>query len=354
MYYSKISLVRCLSLKALITAPFHESSINFLKENGVEVIYSPWNKTKKVLGERELIDVLNKNGCDVLVVELESVSDKVIESTNLKIIGICRNDPSKNIDLDSANRRGIFVLYTPGRNANAVAELTIALILNVLRKIVLGDRLLRSGEIRIDSFEKFVDFYEQLRGCELAGKTVGIIGLGKIGYNVAKKLMCFGATILVYDPYVSDEKIGSVGAKRVSLDYLLENSDIVTIHVPPTEETIDLIGEEELKKMKKSAILINTASPVVVNEDALYKALKEGWIAGAGIDVSMDEPIDSSNRFLQLDNVVLTPHIGGSTYETIKNHSQMIASDIIRIIRGEEPKLLYNREVLQKWKIDQF
>ncbi|MHA1616674.1 MAG: NAD(P)-dependent oxidoreductase [Candidatus Njordarchaeales archaeon] len=334
-------------MKAFITAPFYSSALKLLEENDIKVSYHPWIRSKRILGEKELIEILNKDSCDILVVELEYVSDKIIDNTALRIIGICRNDPSKNIDIEAANRKGVYVLYTPGRNANAVAELTIALMLAVLRKIIRADRLLRSGKIVIDSFEKFAEFYESLRGAELSGKTVGIIGLGKIGYRVAKKLRGFGVKLLVYDPYVSDEKIRCVRARRVSLEELLQESDIVTIHVPPTEETIDMIGEEELKKMKNNAILINTASSVVVDEDALFRALKEGWIAGAGLDVSAEEPIDSTNRFLQLDNVVLTPHIGGASYETIKIHSYMIAYDIIRILKGEKPKFLYNKEALK-------
>ena len=335
-------------MKALITAPFHSEALNLLRKNNIDFIYSPWTRSRRILGERELIDIINNNSCDILVVELEYVSEDVINNTDLKIIGICRNDPKRNIDVEAANAKGIYVLYTPGRNANAVAELTIALMLTVLRKIVYADRRLRSGNINIDSFEKFVDFYESLRGSELLGKTVGIIGLGKIGYRVAKKLSGFGVRILVYDPYVSDERIRSVGGVRVGLDELLRNSDIVTIHVPPTEETIDMIGEEELRKMKPTAILINTASGVVVDEDALIRALREGWISGAGLDVSADEPIDSTNRLLQLENVVLTPHIGGDTYETIKMHSLMMTHDILRVLRGEKPRFLYNKEVLQK------
>ena len=334
-------------MKAFITAPFSEDSLNFLKNLGVDYVYSPWHKTRKTLNDKEIIEAINDYGAEIFVTELENVTDEVINKTDLKIIGICRNDPKRNVDVEAANKKGIPIIFTPGRNANAVAELTIALMLAVLRKIVYADRLLRSGKIIIDSFEDFSEFYNNLRGQELLGKTVGIIGLGKIGYRVARKLKAFGVRILVYDPYVSDERIKSVGGVRVDLDTLLKRSDIITIHVPPTEETFDLIGEKELEKMKKDAILINTASPVVVDEDALYEALKAGKIAGAGLDVFYDEPVDSSNRFLKLDNVVVTPHIGGGTYETIRLHSWMIVSDIERILRGEKPKFIYNPEVLK-------
>ncbi|MEX2690215.1 MAG: NAD(P)-dependent oxidoreductase [Candidatus Njordarchaeum guaymaensis] len=334
-------------MRAFITAVFTESALELLEKRGITTIYKPWNKTKKVLSEFELLDVIDEKRIDILIVEFENVSDDVIKNSDLKIIAICRNDPKRNIDIEAANERGIPVIYTPGRNANAVAEHTINLILTTLRKVVLADRLLRSGAIHIENFEKFIEFYEILRGRELLGKTVGIIGLGKIGFRVARKLRSFGVRILVYDPYVSDSKIRCVGGKRVDLDYLLRNSDIVTIHVPPTSKTIDLIGRNEIEKMKPTAILINAASSVVVDEDALFDAIKEGKIAGAALDVSTEEPIDSSNMFLRFDNVVLTPHIGGATFETINLQSHMVAYDILRILDGKKPKFLYNPEV---WK----
>jgi len=331
-------------MRAIITAPFHKDALEFLKKH-VDVDYRNWLKSKKVLTEKELIKIINQEKIDILIVEAENIDEDVINNTNLKLIGICRNDPKRNVDLDAANKKKIPIIYTPGRNANAVAELTIAHMLVALRKIIFADRLLKSGQVKIESMENFINVYEKLRGHELSGKTVGIIGLGRIGYKVAEKLRGFNVQILVYDPYVSDERIKSINGKRVDLGTLLRESDIVTIHAAPTSETIELIGRNELEKMKSTAFLFNLASSVIVDEDALFEALKTRKIAGAGLDVFGDEPVESTNRFLTLDNVVVTPHIGGDTFETIKVQSWMITKDIIRFSKGERPKFLLNPQV---------
>ena len=334
-------------MRALITALFHKDALDILRKY-LDVKYISWVESKKVLTEKELINIINQEDIDILIVEIENIDENVINNTNLKLIGICRNDPKRNINLDAANKMKIPVIYTPGRNANAVAELTIAIMLAVLRKIVFADRLLKSGKVKIESIEDFINIYEKLRGYELFGKKVGIIGLGKIGYKVAEKLKSFNVNILVYDPYVTDEKIKSIGGERVDLDTLLQESDIITIHVVPTEETIGLIGKNEINKMKPTAFLINLANPIVIDEDALFNALKEKRIAGAGLDVFEDEPVESTNRFLTLDNVVVTPHIGGNTFETIKVQSLMITEDILRFLKGEKLKFLINPQIIEE------
>ena len=334
-------------MKALITAPFTDECKRRLKENGINYIDMDWRKTKRVLDEDELIEIINKEGIDITITELEHITEDVINSTNLKIIAIARSNARINVDLEAATAKGIPVIHAPGRNANAVAELTIALMLAVLRKVVLVDRIYRREKIKFETMEEFLDFYDNLRGHELSGKTVGIIGLGKVGYRVAQLLRPFNVRLLVYDPYVSEEKIRSVNAKRVNLEMLLRESDIITVHAAPTEETLGLIGEDQINLMKPTAIVINTARSLIVDEDALFKALKERRIAGAGLDVFDDEPLEYTNRFFQLDNVVLTPHIGGDTFETIKNHSRMITEDILRILRGERPRYIANPSVLR-------
>lgn len=311
----------------------------------MDVIYQPWGDTGRVLSEGELVDTLNAHKAEILVVELERVDREVIERTGLRLLGVCRNDPRRSVDLEAATRRGIPVVYTPGRNYSAVAELTVAVMLALLRKVVFADRLLKSGKVSVSSTEEFARYYNLYRGLELSGKTVGIIGLGRIGFRVAKILKCFGVKLLVYDPYVSESRVACVGGERVDLERLLRESDIVTIHVPPSEETMGLIGKRELELMKPTAFLLNLANPVVVDEDALYEALKQGRIAGAALDVFTEEPVDSSNRFLQLDNVIVTPHIGGNTFETIERQSQMIVEDVLRFLRGERPLHLLNPEV---------
>jgi len=330
--------------KALITANFSRSALERLRAH-VDVVYEPWGETRRVLSEAELVEELRSSGADILVVELEHVSREVLEGAELRLVGICRNDPRRSIDLEAATARGVPVIYTPGRNYNAVAELTVAVMLALLRKVVFADRLLRSGKVTVSSTEDFAEYYNAYRGWELRGKTVGIIGLGKIGFRVAQLLRAFDVRILVYDPYVGEDRVGSVGGERVDLETLLKSSDIVTVHVPPSPETVGLIGRREIELMKPTAFLLNLANPVVVDEDALCEALKSRRIAGAALDVFTEEPVDSTNRFLELDNVVVTPHIGGDTFETVERQSWMVTEDILRFLRGERPRFLLNPEV---------
>lgn len=332
-------------MRALVTARFDEKAVEELGEY-IDVVYRSWSETKRVLSQRELVELANSLEANILIVELEQVDREVIESVEgLKLVGVCRNDPRRNVDIEAATERGVPVIYTPGRNTNAVAELTVAVMLVLLRRLPMIYFKLRSGSVRIDSFEAFAEHYNDWLGSELHGKTVGIVGLGRIGYRVAEILRAFGARILVYDPYVSDERVKSVGGERVDLETLLRGSDIVTLHVPPTEETVNMIGRREIELMKPSAVLVNLANPVIIDEDALYDALWRGRIAGAALDVFYEEPVDSTNRFLQLDNVVVTPHIGGNTVETIRRHSWMIVEDVLRCLRGERPLHLANPEV---------
>ena len=186
-------------------------------------------------------------------------------------------------------------------------------------------------------------------GWELEGKTVGIIGLGGVGFRVAKRLKFgFDAKILIYDPYVDEKKIKEVDGKRVDLETLLKESDLVSLHAKVTGENVGMIGEKEIKLMKPTAYFFNTARAALVDEDALFEALKEKRIAGAGLDVFGSEPVDSDNRFLVLDNVTVTPHVGGSTFDAEIRQSLMIAEDIEKYLNKKKPKFLKNPEIL-KW-----
>ncbi len=332
-------------MKALVTAAFHREGLEILKRH-MEVIYESWRETGRAYWADELLERLRAEGVDVLIVEVDRVSRELMEGAGLKIVGCCNNN-LRNVDVEAATDLGIPVFYAPHRNADAVADLTVGLIIAARRKIVKADRLLRSGSVEVEEFSDFVAYYNELTGLELMNKVVGIVGLGAIGSRVAKRLRAFGAKILVYDPYVPEDAVKEVGASRVDLETLMKESDIVTIHCSVTPETIDLIGEEEISLMKPTAYLFNLASSAVVDEDALYEALVEGRIAGAGLDVFSEEPIDSSNRFLRLDNVVVTPHIGGATWEVVRRHSLMVAGDIDRYLRGERPLHIANPEVLE-------
>ncbi|MHA1934202.1 MAG: NAD(P)-dependent oxidoreductase [Candidatus Thorarchaeota archaeon] len=330
-------------MKALITAPFSESGLKELSDAGIDVNYKSWLETGKLhLGE-SLLEVMRNQEYDIVVVEGDEVKEEVIEGTNLKIIGCARGDP-KNIDVALATAKGIPVISAPGRNTIAVAELTIGLMLNQLRNFTTAERILQS-EFLVDDFSDFAGMYTRTTGFELHGRTVGLIGFGAIGYEVAMRLRAFGTYLLVNDPYADTERVQEVGAEQVNLHDLLKRSDVVSVHSAVTDETQGMIGADEFALMKPSAIFINTARASITDEYALLEALKSKRIAGAGLDVFSMEPVDCDNIFLELDNVTVTPHIGGNTVDTIERQSTILSTDILTFLSGGKPKHTVNPEV---------
>jgi len=192
-----------------------------------------------------------------------------------------------------------------------------------------------------------VEPYISLRGMELAGKVAGIIGFGAIGSELSRRLLALDMQVLVYDPYVSFEKIAIIGARKADLNRLLAQSDFVSIHCPVTSETREMLGAKEISLLKPTAFLINTAGWEIVDETALLGALKEKRIAGAAFDIYQTHPVPTQSPFLKLDNVILTPHIGGATDGTVERYSRMICADIERFLDGEQPRNLVNPEA---WK----
>ncbi|MEM3545599.1 MAG: glyoxylate reductase [Candidatus Bathyarchaeia archaeon] len=246
-----------------------------------------------------------------------------------------------HIDVEEATRRGIYVTNTPGVLTDAVADFTWALLLGAARRIVEADNYVRSGRWKI-AWSPML-----LLGCSVYGKTLGIIGLGRIGMAVAERAKGFNMKVMYYDvqrPPLDVEKRLNVEYK--SLEELLRESDFVTIHVPLTKETYHLISERELRLMKKSAFLINTARGAVVDTRALARALGEGWIAGAALDVFEKEPIEEDNPLLKLSNIVLAPHIASATVEARSKMAEIAALNIVSVLRGEMPPYLVNLDVL--------
>jgi len=268
---------------------------------------------------REMLRLISDK--EILIVHFAPVSSRMIENgKRLKIIGSVRGG-LENIDVEAADMKGITVINAPGRNADAVADLTMGLILALARRIVLSHCLLKKGVWR--SFSR-----EQLP-YNLKGKILGIIGFGRVGREVAGRAKAFGMAILAYDPYVNREIFSRFGAEPVDLGNLLRNSDVISLHTRLTPETYHLIGEREFKIMKRTALFINTARGRIVDEEALVKALKKKWIAGAALDVFEEEPISVENPILKFENVVFTPHIAGSTRESILVNGPKIVCDQI-------------------------
>ena len=249
-----------------------------------------------------------------------------------------------NIDVECATRLGIYVTNTPGVLTEATAELTWALLMAVARRIVEADHFVRWGEwwrLRTGWHPKM------MLGVELKGKTLGIIGLGRIGSRVAEIAKAFGMKVIYYDRNRREDLEKKLGVEYRDLDTLLQEADIVTIHVPLTKETYHMINEERLKKMKRSALLINTARGAVIDTEALAKALREGWIAGAGLDVHESEPLDPNHPITAFKNVVLLPHIGSATYETRHRMAELVAENLIAFYKGEIPPTLVNKDVVK-------
>jgi phosphoglycerate dehydrogenase-like enzyme len=274
---------------------------------------------------REVVDA------DVLVVGLEPVGDAIFATAKrLKLVqrlgvGHC------NIDLAAASRHGVPVCNLPDFNAATVAEHTIMLILALLRRVCDSTLLMKAGRWPVPSVVGGGIY-------DLQGKILGIIGLGAIGQAVARRAKAFDVKILYYDTVRQPAPEGLEYATLVELDELLRESDVVTIHVPLTPRTRGLLGRAELARMKRTAILVNTARGSVVDEAALAHALKRGEIAGAGLDVFSHEPLEPQNPLRRCPNVLLTPHTAGQTREAMERMAAMMLENMERVLRNQEPR----------------
>lgn len=327
-------------MRALILAPFSTESLSDLSTHGIEAVHESWLETDELQDPEELGRRLHKENFEVVIVEADFLFAETFDTApHLKVAGICRS-ATNQIDVVAATERGIVVINTPGRNANAVAEMTIALMLAAARRVAESDRFIRSG-----NWESPTAPYKDLRGAELNGAVAGIIGLGAVGRRVAELYNAFGMNVIGYDPFVIPSQANDFNVTWTELDFLLENADFLTLHAPPPEDGSALLTAERVRRIKRGAILVNTASAELIDESALVNALSSGQIAAAGIDIFPTHPVDPSHPLLQLPNVVLTPHIGGATDETIARHSAAIAGDLISFAQGEKPINLVNPEV---------
>ena len=315
----------------VVLEPSDMEAHKLMQEVG-EVRFGP---VDKAYTEAQLIAELSEASA-VVVTSRDKITRNVISSApHLKVIAKCGAKPS-NVDLDAATEYGVAVTWTPGSNPTSVAEHALTLMLALLKHVSITMNRLKQGEWRTD----------QLKASELAEKTVGIVGLGQSGYRLAQLLGAFNCHILCYDPYVSTERVDEVGAKQVDMDTLLRCSDIVTLHSHMCDETYHMIDEEELDKMKKSAYIINTGRGPLINEEALVKALRENWIAGAGLDVFEIEPTSKDNPLFSLPNVIVTSHMAGWTHEALRRETQGASEEVIRVLRGQNPVNVANPEYI--------
>ncbi len=320
----------------LVTRQIPEPGLEILRKNFKNVIV---NTKDRNLTRKELLKQVKD--IDALLCLLNDKIDAEVIS-NMKKCKVISNYAVgfNNIDVAEATKQGIIVTNTPGVLTDATADLTWALILAVTRRIVEADKFVRQGK-----FKGWAPML--LLGSELAGKTLGIIGAGRIGTAVGLRAKGFKMKAIYFNTNRNEVLEEETGAKKVSLKTLLKNSDIVTIHVPLTPKTKHLIGEKELNLMKKTSFLINTSRGEVVDEKALIKALKTGKIAGAGLDVFELEPF-IPKELKELNNVVLTPHIGSATVEARKKMAIVAAENIVKVLLGKIPANVVNPEVLEK------
>lgn len=289
---------------------------------GFEVTWRPHR-----LGDEEKLPLVRE--AEFLVLHPAEIAEDLLrEAKRLRLVQLLTAGYDK-IDLRLTGQLGIPVATNGGANAWAVAEHTVALLLTLYKRLVHCDRAVREGRWRqpVSGFNTF----------EVAGKTVGLIGAGNIGRKVARRLAAFEARIIYYDVVPAPDIEKELGARRVSLEELLREADIITLHLPLIRETRGLIGRRELAMMKSTAVLLNTSRGAVVDEEALIEALREKRIAGAGLDVFHKEPISPDNPLLGLENVVLSPHTAGHAYEGWFRRSRFAWENIQRVAAGQPP-----------------
>ena len=320
--------------KALVTAPFRGEGFDTLRSL-VDVVYDPWidQVPLRLYKGPQLAERLVAEGCDILIVESDSVKGPEVFDVPLKAIGVCRGGP-ENVDIAAATEKGIPVLRAPGRNADAVAEMTVALLYAVNRGVVRADLDVREGETYRDGKIP----YQRFRTWQLAGRTVGLVGLGAVGRATKWRLEGLGMKVIAHDPYAADA--------THSLDDLLAESDVVSMHTAVTPETTGMIGADQYARMKEGAIFINTARAMLHDTDALVESLQQGHLFGAGLDHFIGERLATDHPLVGMGNVVLTPHIGGATWDTEANHSRIIADDLALLLAGKRPVNIVNPEVL--------
>ena len=303
--------------KILAADGISEAGINLLKDDFIVDV-------RDKISAEELLEIIGEY--DALMVRSASkVTAEVIErATKLKIIGRAGVGVD-NIDIPAATARGIIVINSPGGNTIAATEHTFAMMMSLSRKIPVANETMQKGQWN----------RKQYVGVELKGKTLGVIGLGRIGIGVSKRALGFEMNVIGYDPYVNEERANELGIKVVSLDELITSSDFITVHMPLTADTKNMISINEMKKMKNSVRLINCARGGIINENDLATAIKEKIIAGAAIDVFVEEPISKDHPLIGLDNVVLTPHLGASTIEAQIGVSLDVSKGIKAALNGE-------------------
>ena len=314
-------------MKVLVADQINEKGIDELKDIAEVIVQTD-------ITPEELVDSIADYDGIIVRSRTKVVREVIAAGCKLKIIARAGVGVD-NVDVAAATEKGIMVVNAPESTSITVAEHTMGIILSLARKIAIADKSVKEGK-----WEK-----SKFMGSELSGKTLGIIGMGRIGSQVATRCKAFNMEILVNDPYITEDVAARLGAKIVERDTLFKDSDVISIHVPLTPETRHSISAEQFKQMKNTAFIINCARGGIINEDDLYDSLVNGDIGGAGLDVFENEPpVDSP--LLGLDNLVATPHIGASTQEAQRDAAIIVAKEIKKVLTGGSPKNVLNMPVM--------
>ncbi len=320
--------------RALVTAAVRGPGLSLLEELA-DLTLDSWldQPTLRIYNAEQLAGRVKETGASIVMVETDRCAGPLFEEPLIAVCS-CRGDPT-NVDVAAATEAGVPVLRAPGRNADAVAEVGVALLFASTRGVVAADGDVRRGEIYKDGTIP----YQRYRTWQLAGRTAGLVGLGAVGRAFRWRLRGLGLEVIAYDPYADES--------TVSLDELFERSDVVSMHAPVTPETTGMIGAEQFAAMRDGVVFLNTARAALHDTDALVAALRSGKVSAAGLDHFEGESLATDHPLTELGSVVLTPHIGGATLDVETNHSRIIAEDLCRLLAGARPLNIVNPEVLK-------
>ena len=320
--------------RALVTTPVRGPGVDLLRELA-DLVIDPWidHQPLRIYNAEQLAERAGAEGATILMVEADRCAGPVFELPLLAVAST-RGDPN-NVDIDAATAAGVPVLRAPARNADAVAEIGVALLFAASRGVLGADADVRAGEV----YKGGTIPYQRFRAWQLAGRTAGLVGLGAVGRALRWRLEGLGMNVVAYDPYAADA--------THSLEQLLEVSDVVSLHAPVTEETAGMIGAAQFAAMRDGVVFLNTARAQLHDGDALVEALRSGKVGAAGLDHFVGEHLPTDHPLTTFPNVVLTPHIGGATYDTEVNHTQTIADDLCRLMAGATPRNIVNPDVLK-------
>jgi len=307
----------------VVTEPIHQAGIDFLEERSVEVISLPPGSDINALGEV----APNADGF-ITRGSIKVTREIMASSPRLKAVGV-HGIGCDHVDLEAARELGKVVLNTPTALTETVAEMAIALMLSMTRRIVSADKAVRAGE--------WSRKYGDLKGIEVMGKTVGLIGLGKIGTATARRLKPFGVDLVYYSRTRKEDVEEELGMEWVSLEQLLRRSDIISLHVPHSPETYHMLSSVEFEMMKDGVYIVNSARGKIIDQAVLVEALKSGKVAGAALDVFEVEPLPQGDPLASMDNVILAPHLGASSQEAMWRMATQVADGVFKVMNGERP-----------------